>query len=155
MRHEYPFETHHLQKGDRIPARTVAYAYSVEVGTNEFRLSLLRAKEVLERSFLERGVTVTVVEDHEDLVVLDDPDAARYNARSQRRAVRKFARAHSRNLGVDRARLEEPELVTHDRNLEVGGRTLQAISREMSLRPGPRPRQTPGLPEPRSEDSDA
>jgi hypothetical protein len=141
---EYPFDTAHLQKGDRVPREVVERAFNVVAGTDAYRLAMLRARAFLLLAFANRGEVVTVVEERSDLVILNDEEAALYNERTYELALNAARRSHARKLAVDRAKLQPTTLERHDRVLVVQGRQLHAIAASTPALPSPRKRSTPG-----------
>lgn len=127
---EYPIKTDHLVKGDTVDALTIEQAFSVKRETDAYRFAMLRASDYVTRRFRDRGETVTVVDRKHNLVILTDAEAAEYNDQRFAIELRGAARAHARNLGVDRANLTTAQVRTHDRALEVNGRLLGAIRKE-------------------------
>jgi hypothetical protein len=147
-RREYPFDTDSLEKGGRIPARDIEDAYGVRQGTAEYSFAMLRAKDYIARSVLDkRGEVWTIVERDGELRILTDSEAAKENERTILLKMRSVARAHHRALNVDRAQLTEEERDVHDRNLQRRGRQI-ASWREAGRTPKPvaTERSTPLLP---------
>ncbi len=146
-RKEYPFDTDSLDKGSRIDIATIESAYGVRFGTDDYALAALRAGAYIERRFRERGVVVTVVQRKGEVVILTDSEASNENARQFDLKVRGAARAHFRNVGVDRSKLLEAEVGAHDRTVETQGRQLAAMRQAKRLpKPTPHKRTTPLLP---------
>lgn len=127
---EYPIPTDHLRKGDRIERADIEHAFGVKADTKAYRLALMRAKNHVERRFLERGEPVTIAEDDGALMILTDSEAAVYNNDAVWSYVRRAARALSRQRVVNRANLTSEQRDTHDRALEVNGRAIAAARRE-------------------------
>jgi hypothetical protein len=138
-RREYPFDTDALEKGSRITVEEIEKAYGVSFGTDAYQLASLKAVSYIERRFRDRGVVVTVVQRKGEVVVLTDSEAAVENARQFDLKMKGAARAHFRNMNVDRANLPPGELEVHDRNLEVEGRRRAADRAAMKALPETKP----------------
>lgn len=133
---QYPFDTDHLNKGDIVSTETIERAYSVESGTTEFGLVLLRAKSFLIRRFADRGEIITVRADHDTLVIETDETQYPYNRGMFKARLRGAARTHRRMLGADRSKIYDQSILNaHDRALEVQGRQLQAVRHEAMAAP--------------------
>jgi hypothetical protein len=142
---KYPFDTDDLVKGSVIPAAAIELAYGVQRGTDKYGLALMNARVHVANAFRARGEVVTVTQRKHDLVVLDDPSAADYNARRFWREIGSAAQCHVRQLGVDRSRLSEEQVKRHDGSLTTQGRVLGAVREARKITLVPRERQTPGL----------
>lgn len=127
---EYPIATDGLRKGDRVSVNAIERAFSVKRQTDAYRLALLKASNYIVRRFRDRGEIVTVVERKHDLVILTDDEASKYNDERFAINIRGAARAHTRNLGVDRSKLSAGVIDEHDRRIVNNGRVLGAIRNE-------------------------
>jgi hypothetical protein len=143
---EYPLSTANLDKGSKVTSEEIERAFCVQVGTSHYQLAMLQACDYVRRKLLERGLFVTVKQRHNDLVVLTDTEASAYNQQRFNAELRGAFRAHARQLGVDRSKLDDKALDKHDRSLEIQGRTLSAIRKSRREVPTLRPndRLTPG-----------
>lgn len=128
---EYPIATSHLQKGDTINAETIEAAFGVKRGTQAYQFAVMRVCDHVRQRFAERvpAEIVTVVQDHDAVVVLTDNEATEYNARRFKSGIAQAARSHRQQLGVDRSKLDEAKVPEHDRSLTVQGRVLSAINK--------------------------
>lgn len=141
---EYPIETAQLRKGDVIGVAEIERAFGVKNGTDRYNLALLRIGAYVTQRFVDRGEVVTVICDRGTLRILTDPEASEYNAERFWAQVRGAGRAHVRQLGVDRSRLDEHERTVHDRSLVTQGAVLSAIGKaQRELEVGPTARVTP------------
>lgn len=151
-RREYPFETDVLDKGSIVTIQTVEGAYGVKFGTDEYQLAALRASAYIERRFRERGLVVTVVQRKGNVHILTDQEAAEENRRQFDLKLKGAARAHVRNVGVDRGNLPEGDRAKHDRSLETQGRQLAAMRQAKKLpTPTAHQRTTPLIPSAKKE----
>lgn len=142
----YPFDTDQLQKGDLIPIEVIERAYSVVRDTQAYDFAALRAKDYVVRRFAERGEVVTVAQRGGVLNILTDTEQVSYNAARFRQGIFEAQRAQTRMLGADRSKIDPSAIDAHDRRLEVQGRVLAAVSREVKLfTPTPTKRATPAL----------
>lgn len=143
---EYPIETDRLQKGSIVAAEIIERAFSVKRGTDAYQLAAMRAIDHIASRLRERGEIVTVVQRKHDVVILTDTEASEHNASLFQSRIRSAARAHVRQLGVDRSQLDPEKLAGHDRALETQGRVLSAIRRARRLpQPQPTRRATPAI----------
>jgi hypothetical protein len=140
---EHPIATNSLSKGDVIAAAYLERAIGAPRETDAYRLGLRRIIDYVTRRLRDRGEIVTIVERKHSLVILTDAEASEYNAQRFNIELRGAARAHARNLGVDRSKLPDAQLAKHDRALETNGRILHAIRRERALVIGEHKRVTP------------
>lgn len=131
---EYPFDTDELTKGSIVPPDVIESAYGVKRGTDRYAFATLRASEYVERRFADRGQVVTVVIRKDALHILTDEEAVGHNRASFRAGARKMRRANMRQAGSDRALMSEATRAEHDRDLEVSGRVLGAMSKELGRR---------------------
>ncbi len=145
-----PIDVARLEKGDAVAVLAIECAHGVVRGTDAYRLAMLKLREAVSHDFARRDPpqTVTLREDAElGLVVLTDDEAVEANNRSKRIGMRKVRRAHKRHQGIDRGKVAQSNQPVLDRALELGGRILSAVAREIR-RPlpanKPRERQTPG-----------
>lgn len=126
---EYPIATTHLRKGDAITAEKIESAFNVKRGTDPYRFAVMRTIDYVSRSLAERGMPVTVVERKHCVVILTDDEASEHNARRFKAEVAGAARAHRRQLLVDRANVDQAKIAEHDRALVVQGRVMGAINK--------------------------
>lgn len=150
---EYPLRTDHLQKGSRISAEEIEHAFSVKIGTDDYRLALLRARKYIEWKLAERGQEIVVRTRRNDLVILTDEEAMPFTDREFSNTMRKLARTLRKQQDIDRAKVVNVELVRkHDRKLVVNGATYLGAARARRsaaqlaqlAQPKPRKRLTPG-----------
>lgn len=140
---EHPIATDSLSKGDVIVAVDLERALGVKRETDAYRLGLRRIVDYITRRFRDRGEIVTVVERRHCIVILTDAEASEYNAQRFTIELRGAARAHARNLGVDRSQLTSEQAAHHDRALQTNGRILHAIRRERAFVLGEHKRSAP------------
>lgn len=146
---EYPLATDHLVKGSTVAVEDIERAFGVVRDTKAYGLACMDAASYIERRFLDRGEVVMVRQDRGALRVLLDEEVPAYAAKLVRDGLRRVGRAHVRQSGADRSKMTDATRERHDRQLEVQGRTLSAITREQRREvkpPPPTPRLTPGLP---------
>jgi len=144
---EWPLETKHLAKGDRIPASIIEEVFKTSREKRNYGLKLMRACDFVTRRLLERGISAVVVSEHDDLVILTDAEAATYSAHNFDLGRRKMGRSLQRQAAVDRSQLTPDQLATHDRALAQHGAIYAATTkacRTFAL-PSPTQRNTPGL----------
>lgn len=136
-----------LKKGDYISAPMLEDLTGLPAGTPEYVFAVLGLKAELERTILQRNHRrVTMKSEGAGLRILTDSEAADYNIAQIDQSKRRLVRAHRRNLDVDEGQLTAPERQAHYRNLEVGGKYVQALQgADKDLRPTAHKRQTPGL----------
>lgn len=126
----WPFDMGGLQRGSRVDSSVVESAYGAQVGTQEYALAALQARELIQRYFeVERHEVVSVrVESRSgDILVLDHEEQSVYTEAGKKRAIRQFARRHYEDLGVDAAKLSDEERARRDRRILVDSWKLQQL----------------------------
>ncbi len=147
--HEYPLATTHLKKGDRITVDEIERAFETCRSDRDYGLKQMRASEYITRRLRDRHLNVVIVSDHDDLVILNDADAAVYTKRRFELGIRSMGSALRKQTSVDRANLTAAQVEEHDRNLVRHGAIYAATKktqRQSHVLPGASKRQTPGLP---------
>ena len=123
----HPLDYDALAKGDVLSIKDQERILGVKHTHEKFWSRALGLKIRIEKSLAERGLFVTMKNDHDNLVVCTDPDASKYNARQVVSGLRKAVRSHRRNTMVDRSNLSADERKVHDRNLVVDGHSLATM----------------------------
>lgn len=142
----YPVDYDRLKKGDRFDEADLELILHMQKTHPRFPLKVLGFRGSIERELRNRGLVVTTRGDKGALVICDDPDAATTNRKEGRRALRKFARCHYRNLAVDAGKLTAAERDEHERTLTIQGAILVAIRKvKRKLLVGPTTRNTPAI----------
>ena len=145
---EWPLETAHLAKGDRIPAADIERGWSTSRTHRKYGLKLMAAAEFVTMRLRERGLIVVTKSEHDDLLILTDEAAAADTTRNFKLGIQKMATALGKKQTIDRSGLGIDAVAEHDRELTKFGFVLQATRKEMRQTPalpGPTARQTPGL----------
>ncbi len=144
---EYPIDTRELHKGSIIAPEIIERAFGVKRETRAYQLALLRARNYIERRFLDRDEVVTIVTRRDAIVILLDEEASVYNEREFWNDIDAARRKHGRMLGTNRANLSDARIDSHDRATETQGRVLAAVRQARKEPPkiGPTPRNTPAL----------
>jgi hypothetical protein len=132
----YPFSIKDLEKGSVFTVSMVEHAYSVQYGTSEYSLAALRASQFISERFKEeRGVVVTTAIRKDGVRILTDEEAVAANAKTFRSGLRRARKAHVRQLGSDRSLMSAKVKAEHDRRVEVEGRILSSITKELRRQP--------------------
>lgn len=127
-----------LMKGDSIPLHEIERLYQVNRDTEQFRLVALQLRRMIEHEFASREPSQIVCvrfDSRIGLVVLTDDEAVEHTNRGTIRHVRGMRRTHRKRVGIDRSAVAETQRSALDRALEVGGRMLQVLGRELRRRP--------------------
>ena len=140
-----------LDFGDSIPVHRIETLCSVVRGTEAYRIACLRVKNLVESAFLRREVPIEViVKIDADLgvYVLTPTEASYAGERRGQIARKKQRKALQQITSQPRGMIDPGRLAEHDRAIEVNGRVVQAMDREVRRRaapPTPRPvrRSTP------------
>jgi hypothetical protein len=133
-----------LDKGTVIPAAEVERCLGLPRTHRAYSMAALGLRAAIESHFAVDGVTVTVIQRSDDLVILTDREAAEYNRERFKQHVRGMRRSHRRAAGVNPVPLTEQERRDHDRALEVQGRILLAVAAvRREIAPKPHERRTP------------
>jgi hypothetical protein len=133
-----------LAKGTVIPAAEVERCLGLSRTHKAYSMAALGLRGAIESHFAADGLTVTVIQRSDDLVILTDREAAEYNRERFRQHVRGLRRSHRRAAGVDPVPLTEQERRDHDRALEIQGRILLAVAAvRREITPRPHERRTP------------
>lgn len=143
---ELPAVLSRLQKGDAVPVHEVERLFGVSRDGEAYRLVCLRLRTLVEREFAAREPAQIVcvrVDSRAGVVVLTDDEAVEHTSRATQRHIRGVRRTHRKRVAVDRAKVAPANVRALDRAIEVGGRILSAIGRELrrpppTLRPNPR-----------------
>lgn len=145
---KYPIDYDLVKKGDLFTIEELEKILSRRRDHKQFPFYLMGFAKNIEREMASRGQVVTVAQVNGSLKVLTDQEASIYNHDMFARNIRGLIHCHQRALGVDVVDFKEDERKTHDRMLEVQGKTLQAVSRvRIELPTWPHRRLLPGVPE--------
>lgn len=136
----------HLKKGEFVYSPEIEQVYGVRCGTDEFRLALLKVRTLVIEEFKSRtpSEVVTLREMQDDLKILTDTEAAKYNSEKFEVALDGARRCNFRNRHVDVSRFSPIEAAKHSDVLNYQSRMLSAIKKERKYVPIPVKRQTPG-----------
>ncbi len=152
----FPFDYDTMQKGDVIPAERMSELIGEAVGSEGYKLGILRWAEIIMSELAERGNPATVLPQKTgELRVLTDEEASAYHANAFTKRIRGMRRDLDGMRRVDPAVLGEEVRRQHDRRVEIMGKTYQgALSgRRAALKLVAHERQTPGLPAPGGKDA--
>lgn len=144
----WPIDYDAIQKGDIIPVDRVEKITGKKQGCSDYDFAVLKLKDRIERELHERGNVWTLRTEKGAIKILKDEEAALYNHAEQVRARATEARRFALMQSVDVSKLSPDILKTHERNIEVDGRFIQAqmnVRKELQLESTKRT--TPGLPE--------
>lgn len=143
----FPLDVDALRKGQTIEVKQVEEITGCS--RSDYRvypLKLLWLSGKIQRELRKRGRVLTLRTRDGALIVCDDADASLYNCKQGRSGIRRFRRAHFRNLAVDVAKLDEIQRKQHERTLLTQGRMLAAIvSSRVAMLPDPKKREIPAL----------
>ncbi len=124
-----PLDVTKLVKGQILTLDELERHTGVLRSYPKWRLKLLRVQQEIARERAKRGLgllTLRILPD-QTLKVLDDAEAAQYNARSGKAGIRRFVRAVGRNIAVDTTQLTVDEARSHDRELRKQAMILGAL----------------------------
>lgn len=140
-----------LDFGDSIPVHRIETLCGVTRGTEAYRIACLRVKNRIESAFLRRDVPIEVIikiDADLGVYVLTPTEASYAGERRGQIARKKQRKALQQIVSQPRGMIDPGRLAEHDRAIEVNGRVVQAMEREVRRRaapPAPRPvrRSTP------------
>jgi hypothetical protein len=145
----YPLDFDALQKGDVITIDRLEAITDKQRGTQAFQLAVLSLRERIINECKDRDRFFTVAIVKGNLRILTDEEAAVYNSRTFKMGMKRSRKSLSRLAKVDMNNLDDLQKKSHERNLIVFGKMLQAArSAQKSLTAAPHQRTLPGLPEP-------
>jgi len=135
-----------IGKGAVIPAEEVERLFNCDRDDKHFPLHLMSLQSTLERELNARGKGVTVRVSGGQILVLTDSEALPYNSKSFRHGMARARKAHDRLLMIDRQHLSSEECKTHEREVLITGKTIQAaMSAYKGIEAEPHKRTTPGI----------
>ena len=144
----YPLDFDALQKGDVITIDRLEAITGKQRGTQAFQLAVLSLRERIISECKDRDKFFTVAIVKGNLRILKDDEAAVYNSRTFKMGMKRSRKSLSRLAKVDVGNLDDLQKKSHERNLIVFGKMLQAArSAQKSLAATPHQRTLPGLPD--------
>ena len=152
----YPLDFDALQKGDVITIDRLEAITGKRRGTQEYQLAVLGLRERIISECKDRDKFFTVAIVKGNLRILKDDEAAIYNSRTFKMGMKRSRKSLSRLAKVDVGNLDDLQKKSHERNLIVFGKMLQAArSAQKSITAAPHQRTLPGLPEPNGANEEA
>lgn len=125
----YPFDPDGYQIGDVVPADVIERAYGRKRTDHKYRLGVLNAIDVLDKSFRSRGITATICQRKFDIEICSHVQATRYNPKRVKSAERVIRKAHERMCSIEMTALPDEETrMTLTVEVTRTGRKIQAIS---------------------------
>ncbi len=143
----YPLDYEALKKGDVISQEQLEHITGEQAGTQEFQLKVLGLREKIEGAKEDMGEPVVLASHENTLRVLTDLEASERLNGHRRRAVRLLRRTVRRFGAVDVTEFSGDELYTHNRRVEIAGKTLVGamVGQREAAKALPHKRQTPRL----------
>jgi len=134
-----------LERGDHIAVHEIERMFRVTRDTPEYSTRCLQLKGLVEAEWLRRDPPMHVavkIDSDVGVMLLTASGASAYSTKTSRNGRRKLRRALAIKQDVPRSELASDEVVAHDRDLEVQGRVVSAVNRELRRKiPEPRPRE--------------
>jgi hypothetical protein len=144
----YPLDFDALQKGDVITVDRLEAITGKIRGTQDYQLAVLGLRERIVSECKDRDKFFTVAIVKGCLRILKDDEAAVYNSRTFKMGLRRSRKSLTRLAKVDVGNLDDLQKKSHERNLLVFGKMLQAArSAQKSITATPHQRTLPGLPD--------
>lgn len=141
----YPIDFDAVQKGDEYTPEQLKEITGCEPETKEYSFAVMSLCSQIMRECAARGSVVTVAMRRGNLCVLNDADAAEYNAKKVDTKFKQANMCHMRRLHVDVSKLDESQAKAHERSVLVQGAMLQAAAAARKVAALPHKRATPGL----------
>ena len=135
-----------INKGDVIPAEALEELFGCDRESKEFAFQQMSLAGELSRELNARGKGVTVCSSGSQIRILSDNEALEYNSKAFRSGLSKMRKSHDRLMLIDRGNLSVEEQKTHEREVLIQGKTIQAaMSAYKGLTAPAHHRSTPGL----------
>lgn len=109
------------KKGERIPYVELKVLVGLSKDHTKYTLKICAIALEMERLRRLAGNPCTVIQDKNDLRVLTDAEASKYNRGRSDVAVRLLRRSHQKAMEVSASNLDEKARQAHDRDLVVTG----------------------------------
>ncbi len=141
----FPFDYDTMDKGDVIPAEKLEEITELSRKDKDYQLAILKVKGQITKELAIREKGIVVRCDHDCLRLLTDPEAAEYTRTRFKQELRALARVHMQAMQVDATKLDDDQKKSHERQLEVQGKYIQAMAKaKKEIRLTSHKRQTPG-----------
>lgn len=125
---KHPFDFDELKKGDTFAPDVLEQITNHQRDTKEYAFAVMHLREQIEDELEARGRPVVVASVKNNLTILTDEEAQKYTAERFAAAQRAMCRAHRRAMIIDRTNLSQEADGRHQRQLQVQGAKLAAIS---------------------------
>jgi hypothetical protein len=125
---KWPVDFDKLNKGDIVSREVIERWGGVSANSRLFGLKLLSLKEVIERELINRGKDWTLKICDDNIVILLDAEASKYNYQMTTRRIKGVMKDHYRQLGVDTNLLSNDEKKIHDRRITIQGFLVQGVT---------------------------
>ena len=144
----FPLDFDALEKGDVITTDRLEAITGKQRGTQTFQLAVLVLRERIVNECKDRDKFFTVAFVKGNLRILTDEEAAIYNARTFKAGMKRSRKSLTRLAKVDVGKLDDLQKKSHERNLIVFGKMLQAArsAQQQGITASPHARTLPGIP---------
>lgn len=124
----FPIDMERAVKGAVIPQREIASIVGAKVHTAAYRVGLLSLRDEMERRIRAAGQGLTVTTHNNELNILTDADAARYNANLFDWGRKRMFKANRQLATVDTSGFDAREKADHRRTLVIQGAVIAGMS---------------------------